>query len=261
MQKRSQQNKPAITVVTVVLNGAKFLDITIQSVINQTYSNIEYIIIDGCSNDGTLDIIEKYRDKLSWISKHDKGIYDAMNEGISMSNGKWINFMNAGDSFYSLSTVSDVFEGNEYDEDILYGNVHIRYPDFSRIKSAGHPNHLWRGMQFCHQSVFVRTVLQKQNLFNVSSLSADFQFFYNLHKSNSNFKHIDFAISSVMAGGVSDLNRIVVIEEWKNTVCSENRNIGVKIYFECFKIIVSVIGVLKNIIPKKIINSIIRRKR
>jgi glycosyltransferase involved in cell wall biosynthesis len=257
----AQQNKPLITVVTVVFNGAKFLENTIQSVINQTYSNIEYIIIDGCSTDGTLDVIEKYRDEISWVSEHDKGIYDAMNKGIAMANGKWINFMNAGDSFYSLSTIADVFVGNNYDEDVLFGNVNILYPEFSKIKSAGNSKNLWRGMQFCHQSVFVRTVIQKQNLFNVSSLSADFQFFYNLHESNSNFKHIDFLTASVIVGGVSDLNRVEVIEEWRNTVCSEGCNIGVKIYYKCFKIIVSVIGVLKHLLPKIIINSIIKSKR
>ena len=132
MSRGMQQNKPLITVVTVVFNGAKLLDDTIKSVINQTYSNIEYIIIDGCSTDGTLDIIEKYRDEISWVSEHDKGIYDAMNKGIALANGKWINFMNAGDSFYSLSTIADVFVGNKYDEDVLFGNVHIRYPELPK---------------------------------------------------------------------------------------------------------------------------------
>ena len=191
MSREEQQNKPLITVVTVVFNGAKFLDDTIQSVINQTYSNIEYIIIDGCSTDNSLEIIEQYKNKIIWISEHDKGIYDAMNKGVALASGEWINFMNAGDSFYSLSTIADVLVGNKYDEDVLFGNVHIRYPEFSRIKSAGNPKNLWRGMQFCHQSVFVRTVIQRQNLFNVSSLSADFQFYYNIQESNANFRHID----------------------------------------------------------------------
>mgnify|MGYP006094224057 CR=1 FL=1 len=261
MSRGRQQIKPLITVVTVVFNGAKFLDYTIQSVINQTYSNIEYIIIDGCSTDNSLEIIEQYKNKIIWISEHDKGIYDAMNKGVALASGKWINFMNAGDSFYSLSTIADVFEKNKFDEDVLFGNVHIRYPEFSRIKSAGNPKHLWRGMQFCHQSAFVRTVVQRENPFNISILSADFQFYYNIHESNSNFKHIDLVIASVAVGGVSDLNRILVIEEWKNSVCSEGSTIVIKIYYECFKIIVSVIGALKYFIPKKIINAMIRSKR
>ena len=114
MLQGSQEIKPLITVVTVVFNGAKFLDYTIQSVINQTYSNIEYIIIDGCSTDNSLEIIEQYKNKIIWISEQDKGIYDAMNKGVALARGKWINFMNAGDSFYSLSTIADVFEKNKF---------------------------------------------------------------------------------------------------------------------------------------------------
>ena len=256
-----QQNKPLITIVTVVLNGAMLLDDTIQSVIKQTYSNIEYIIIDGCSTDGTLDIIEKYADKIRWISEHDNGIYDAMNKGIRLANGKWINFMNAGDSFYSLSTVADVFEKNKYDEDILFGNVRIQYPDFSRMKSAGNLQHLWQGMQFCHQSVFVRTTLHKNNLFNMSSLVADFQFYYMNYENNVKFKHIDFVIAIVDSGGVSDLNRVLVIDGWRETVCSNGCSLFIKIYYECFKMIVSVLGMVKQVIPRKIVNRIIISKR
>ena len=247
-----ERNNPLITVVTVVFNGAKLLDDTIQSIINQTYRNIEYIVIDGCSTDGTLDIIEKYREDIILVSEHDKGIYDAMNKGIALAKGEWINFMNAGDSFYSLSSVADVFEGKNYDEDVLFGNVNTLYPESSRIITAGNPKNLWRGMQFCHQSVFVRTVIQKQNLFNVSSLSADFQFFYGIHESNVKFTHIDFVIASVMTGGVSDLNRIQVIEEWRSIVCSRGCNMVINTYYVFFKLIVRVIDVLKHLFPKKI---------
>jgi glycosyltransferase involved in cell wall biosynthesis len=100
---------PLITVITVVFNGAKTLEETIQSVINQTYPNVEYIIIDGGSTDGTLDIIKKYEYYIDyWVSEKDKGIYDAMNKGVEIANGKWINFMNAGDKFYNKKTLEEV---------------------------------------------------------------------------------------------------------------------------------------------------------
>ena len=98
-----------ISVITVAYNASRYIETTILSVINQTYSNIEYIIIDGGSTDGTVDIIKKYSNKISyWISEPDKGIYDAMNKGINKATGEWINFMNAGDTFHNPDTLSAV---------------------------------------------------------------------------------------------------------------------------------------------------------
>lgn len=95
------KNNPLISVVTVSYNAVGTIEQTLLSVINQTYPNIEYIIIDGGSTDGTVDIIKKYADEIVyWISEPDKGIYDAMNKGIKKANGEWINFINAGDSYY-----------------------------------------------------------------------------------------------------------------------------------------------------------------
>jgi glycosyltransferase involved in cell wall biosynthesis len=79
-------------------------------VISQTYPNVEYIIIDGGSTDGTLDIIKKYEDYIDyWVSEADKGIYDAMNKGVDLATGQWINFMNTGDRFYDENSIEEVF--------------------------------------------------------------------------------------------------------------------------------------------------------
>ena len=87
-----------VSVVTVCLNAVNEIERTMLSVLDQTYTNIEYIVIDGGSTDGTVDIIRKYQDRIAhFISEPDKGLYDAMNKGIDLATGEWINFMNAGD--------------------------------------------------------------------------------------------------------------------------------------------------------------------
>ena len=115
--------KPLISIITVVYNGEKHLEETILSVINQTYDNVEFIIIDGSSTDGTIDIIKKYEDKIDyWISEKDSGIFDAMNKGILASKGDYINFMNAGDFFTRINLVSDVVNIlNSEEINLLYG--------------------------------------------------------------------------------------------------------------------------------------------
>jgi len=121
---------PLITVITVVLNGEKALEETIKSVISQTYPNVEYIIIDGGSTDGTLDIIKKYEDYIDyWVSEPDKGIYDAMNKGVDLTTGQWINFINAGDRFYDEDLIEEIFS-----KDLKKKCFYLRRRNFNAIK-------------------------------------------------------------------------------------------------------------------------------
>ncbi len=108
MQEQSKQ--PLISVITICYNAAAGIERTIQSVLGQTYRNIEYIIIDGGSSDGTVDIIKKYEDRFEyWVSEPDKGIYDAMNKGIKHAEGEWLNMMNAGDNFADKDVLKNIF--------------------------------------------------------------------------------------------------------------------------------------------------------
>ena len=149
---------PLITVITVVYNGAKYLEETIQSVINQTYPNVEYIIIDGGSTDGTIDIIRKYEDYVDyWVSEPDKGIYDAMNKGIIVSIGEWLNFMNSGDKFYEEQLLDKIFmialvNKGYYDfiySDTMLDGKNLFYCDISDNK-------------IIHQSVIYRKKIHNQ---------------------------------------------------------------------------------------------------
>lgn len=177
-----KQTKPIITVVTVCYNAVNGLENTMLSVLNQTYDNIEYIIIDGDSTDGTVDIIKKYADRLAyWVSEPDKGIYDAMNKGIKASTGEWTNFMNAGDWFYKDTTLSEVFEGEKNEAEVIYGSVNMVYSTYSQIAHPQMKPSMKNPMPFNHQSVFVRTILMKERPFDTTyKYVADYNFFFNI---------------------------------------------------------------------------------
>jgi glycosyltransferase involved in cell wall biosynthesis len=211
-----------ITIVTVVLNGDKSLEKTIQSVINQSYSNIEFIVIDGGSTDQSLSIIRKYEYAIDqWLSEKDLGIYDAMNKGIALARGQWINFMNCGDYFYSNDTLYSIFDKNKLnDADVIYGNHQVIYPSkVVRHFNAGPIKNIWRGSQFCHQACFTRTHLIKKYKFNLNfRFSADFNFFYKLWQKNYKFVQLNIAVASISAGGISDMRRMEVIGEWRKIV-------------------------------------------
>jgi len=213
------QDYPLVTIITVVFNGKRTLEETIISVINQSYKNMEYIIIDGNSTDGTLDIIKKYEEKIHyWVSEPDKGIYNAMNKGIDRANGEWINFMNSGDKFYSTTTLQEVFEKNNTPEsDIIYGDALLIYDFGSYVKKARPLETMLTQLPFSHQASFVKSRLIKAIKFDESYISSgDYQFFYNSYLS----KHIFFYVSIVIAEyyaeqGISSNFRLVQREDGK----------------------------------------------
>ncbi|MCY1133837.1 glycosyltransferase family 2 protein [Bacteroides fragilis] len=132
--KLGKKSNPLVTIITVCYNAETTIEKTILNVINQTYADIEYIIIDGGSNDGTIEIINKYANKISyWMSEPDRGIYDAMNKGIKLAKGDWVSFMNSGDSFYSLDTVEDVVQFIREEYDVIYGSVNVVCDSFRRL--------------------------------------------------------------------------------------------------------------------------------
>jgi len=123
--RKTNDYKPLISIITVVFNASKHLEETILSVLIQTYDNVEYIVIDGGSNDGSVDIIKKYENQIDyWVSEKDDGIYDAMNKGIYLANGEWINFMNAGDIFYDEKVLNKIFTNP-----LRYQNIDFIYSD------------------------------------------------------------------------------------------------------------------------------------
>ena len=258
--KHSPADKPLVSVITIVLNGQRYLEQTIKSVIDQTYDNVEYIIIDGRSTDGTINIIKKYEHIIDyWISEPDKGIYDAMNKAIQIANGEWVSFMNAGDQFFGNDVVREVFESPPDGVDVIYGDTEIRYDGSGGIKKAGKVEQLWSGMIFCHQSAFCRGCLLRTYKFNTEyEISADFDFFYSLLTDGGSFLNRRITISTVKSGGLSDRNRLKnVIENWSR-VRRTHSSFWVHSYYIC-RIVVSILKRMDKILLGKSITSSIQK--
>ena len=210
--KKSHENKPLISVVTVVYNGEQFLEETILSVINQSYDNVEYIIIDGRSTDGTLNIIKKYEEKIDyWVSEKDSGIYDAMNKGISQCSGEIIGIVNADDFIYkdSLKKIVQIFENKEVM--YTYGQVDLITEDgkkFDTAKSIGVENlkyKLFKHMPFLHPTMFVRKKVYKElGLYSLQyKLSADYDFALRVVEHGFKGEILDFSTGVFRIGGAS----------------------------------------------------------
>ncbi len=125
--KRSTHDLPLVSIITVVFNNKAHIEQTIRSVLDQTYGNIEYIVIDGGSSDGTLDVIRMYDSKIDyWISEKDRGLYDAMNKAIRTSGGDWLNFMNSGDVYASSESLSHAMHYTNSGADVVYSDHYLR---------------------------------------------------------------------------------------------------------------------------------------
>ena len=212
-------NKPKISIVTVTYNAVETLEKTIESVINQTYSNKEYIIVDGNSTDGTIDIIKKFNNHISiWISEKDKGIYDAMNKAASLATGDWIIFINSGDSFYKNDILQNIFESNDWHEtskyDVIYGNTRIFDIHGSFIILGRNIRLMKIKMPFCHQSCIMRTKILRSNPFDLKyKISADYNLFYHLYLKKFKFKYINKTISNYNNEGYSQKNELKMYKE------------------------------------------------
>ncbi len=202
-------DKPLLSVITVVFNNIKGIERTMLSVLNQTYEHIEYIVIDGKSTDGTLQIIEKYSLQLAvFISEKDAGIYDAMNKGLAKATGDYVVFMNSGDGFYEKDTVKEVF-ASEPDADIYYGETEMLDQNLQSLGQRRHKapgNFTWRdfkyGMSISHQAIFIRrNLVENYNL--KYELSADIDWILLAAKKARKIVNVHQYVVKYMVGGMS----------------------------------------------------------
>lgn len=205
--------QPKISIITVVFNGIDLLPGTMQSVFEQTYSNIEYIVIDGNSNDGTQALIKEHADKITkWISEPDKGLYDAMNKGLRSATGDFIWFMNAGDRIAVPDTVEKMLDDYTSEDDILYGEVMLVNDERkaigtrSEISTQKLPQQLnfkslKYGMCVCHQGFLPRREIAP--FYALNNLSADIEWVILCLKRAKKVRHTQLILAEYLVGGLS----------------------------------------------------------
>ena len=209
---------PLFSIITVVYNDAANLEKTIQSVVNQTSRDFEYIVIDGGSKDGTLDIIRKYEKNINiWKSEADQGIYDAMNKGIKLAKGTYINFLNAGDSYFNSDVLRLISEQVQKKPSVqlLYGQAVRLSSESSKLKfiKGGKitTSNLFTSIPFCHQAIFYQTKLfQTIGLYDHSfRVTADYQWlirYYNNRQSLDYMYYVNSNVVEYAEGGYSFKN-------------------------------------------------------
>ena len=224
-----------ISIITVVYNNEKTINEAIQSVLSQTYQNIEYVIIDGKSRDNTVNLINDYKENLGYfISEQDKGLYDAMNKGILACTGDVIGILNSDDLYQDSEVIAAVMEEfiKDAELDILYGNlVYVKSDDTNKVvrnwKSKSYYNSFFENANVPpHPALFVRnTVYKKAGLFDLQyKLAADYELMLRMFKKhNFKSKYFDRLVIKMRLGGATNksFNNIVVqnkevLKAWKN---------------------------------------------
>lgn len=210
---------PKLSIITVVYNNARDIERTLLSVLNQTYPHIEYIVIDGASTDGTLEILKRYSDQIDQlISEQDHGIYDAMNKGLALASGDYVLFMNSGDEIYAPETVTEVF-ASALSGDIYYGETEMYDQQWKSLGQRRHraPEHFdWHsfkfGMNVSHQAIYIKKSLTEPYDLQYK-YSADIDWILKAAKKSSNIVNTHSYVAKYMVGGMSKQKHLESLKE------------------------------------------------
>ncbi|NRY60531.1 DUF7024 domain-containing protein [Clostridium beijerinckii] len=227
----SKITMPKVSIVTVCRNAEKEIEETIKSCINQDYGNLEYVILDGLSNDGTIEIIKKYEARIDyWHSKADGGIYPAMIDSLEHTTGEFVIFMNAGDKFVSNDALSRMFKRMPANIDIAFGHhIYTTEEEGDRFHSAndfnstwyrlknGYLDFDWLGGMPCHQTVATRITVLKALKFNPNyKIAADHELYFRAKDAGYEFYNSNELISIYLGGGISANREELCVQEWQN---------------------------------------------
>lgn len=250
------KNSPLISVVTVSYNAISTIEATLLSVIGQSFEDFEYLIIDGGSSDGTLDVIQKYSRHIDClVSESDRGIYDGMNKAIRKAKGQWILFINCGDVFADSNVLQSLESslrnpsvGVVYGDTIYQTTVgrYLLYPDSLSAMDFHLP--------FCHQSCLVRTELIRETPFDLSyRYVADYDLFYRLYQRGVSFhyEHLPIAVYDSTDGFTATNRTSCMLEHFK--VNQRHPSLG-------FIVRLKLTNFLFKLLPVFFINAIRKRK-
>lgn len=250
--RKIKSDSPLVSIITMCLNAENTLEQTIQSVINQTYNPIEYLIIDGGSTDSTLDILRKYDNRIDyWVREPDDGTSDAMNKGIQLSRGKLIGVICA-DDFYEENAVEIIIRAYSTDTPKIYHgdmtriDVHTGENTF-RLKPSGDLRKLFQGCVINMITAFVdRRIFEKHGLFNRDyKISNDHEFLLRVFSAGVQFEYIPQNIAFMREGGMSHKNYV--------QACRESFNLTVKYGYPVPKaLFVFLITFLKKSVERRI---------
>ena len=203
-----------VSIITVVYNNKECIEGCINSVLNQSYENIEYIIVDGGSTDGTIDIIERFKDKISiFISESDKGIYDALNKGVVRASGDVIAILHSDDKFCNFHVISNVINHmNALNSELCFSNIVIVDNDFQKILRYYRANHFKRwmfrtGWMPPHPSCFInKSIFNEFGLYSLNyKIAGDFDFLVRIFYSRDiNWGYLNRITVKMRQGGVSN---------------------------------------------------------
>ncbi|WP_446011923.1 glycosyltransferase family 2 protein [Candidatus Electrothrix sp.] len=196
-----------ISIITVSFNSEKYIGQTILTVVNQNYKNIEYIIIDGASTDGTLNIIEKYKNKIDYfVSEPDNGISDAMNKGLEAATGDYILFLHSDDYLVDENALEAAVQHIVKDHDIFQFNIYFSDKGVKTLTRARGLN-WWMNFKtgVLHQSVLCSKVLFKKigGFDTRYKITMDYDFFLRAYRAETKFKQIDLPLSVMRKTGIS----------------------------------------------------------
>ena len=198
-----------ISIITINLNNRTGLEKTISSVFAQTYTDVEFIVIDGGSSDGSLELISQWSDRIAhWVSEKDKGVYDAMNKGIKHANGAYLLFLNSGDFFVNANILKSFIDGMKHKADLVYGNLYVKSHEGLRV--VVFPNQLRFSFVVQHSLPHPATLI-KRSLFDAVGyydanlkICSDWKFFMlALFQHNATYEHVDLIVAEYNFDGIS----------------------------------------------------------
>jgi glycosyltransferase involved in cell wall biosynthesis len=219
------------SIITTTLNSEKELEQTIRSVISQDYPHIEYIVVDGGSTDGTIDIIKKYDNRISrWTSEPDKGIADAMNKGIKMSSGDIVGIIHS-DDFYEPGAVRSVVDAakDHPEAGVIHGDMRLLSRDGSGevLKPLSNPEKvIWKHMPFRHPTVFVRReIYERYGFFDTSyEIAMDYEIMMRFLRQGVSFLYLRQVLANMRAGGRSERDVLTTFREAREVALNNGFN-------------------------------------